>query len=476
MRVTRAEIHLMVDRMAELHALLVEYRLDNRTRLGIRSGVYYPSRYSGTKCEKDGKYLIEGYNDMYRALAREKNWLFFDLDANVWSTTRYTFNECDVLRDNMHTNTFYSVVCAQKLMGTRYTPFYWLRGEQPLPANWASSWLHPTTRHEQTNVYLVKFVSGSSPVVNRHLHGNSNSRNNITDAHRSTPGTSLKYISNGTLAAQYLLEEEQFAQDLYFVTYDKTGQTPMLHLGAGVHFQTLFVLGEGDIYEATAAELHDLRRGHEVPAAMNTAGVSARGVIVHIPIAKTTNSARPTGDMSDVVPHQQQHYTVHRQLRHQDDASVHNDHHHRRRRLAATTANNVLRELPREQLPETLAIIGEAVDAAINTTAATAAGSPTHPSIIAPSTGSVGGEGGDVSVCDQWYLLLRGRKHPLHLIADYVDRCKDSASSAHAARLPLDRIYERFATVSSLTGCERCRVHDVSFLSLLADGHVISVP
>eukprot|EP01039_Chlorochromonas_danica_P018287 gene18287-21954_t len=36
---------------------------------------------------------------------------------------------------------------------------------------------------------------------------------------------------------QYLLEEEQFAQDLYFVSYDKAGQNPLLHVGAGVHFQ-----------------------------------------------------------------------------------------------------------------------------------------------------------------------------------------------------------------------------------------------
>jgi hypothetical protein len=318
----------------------------------------------------------------------------------------------------------------------------------------------------QKEVYLVKLAPGPSPAGwHHHLPSPRNittdyaRRGDFSDS-RMAHGTSLKYFANSTLAAQYLLEEEQFAQDLYFVSYDKSGQNPLLHVGAGVHFQQLFVLGEGDIYVATAAELPDLRVGHDVPAAMNAPDVWQRGVVVHVhahvPVARAGNS-------TDVAA---THPTTHRHLR------------HRRR---TTVTRSLSSEATHEPLPETLAIFGETVDAASHTggsgsgSGSGGGAAAASTSVEPPSASSVATEG-DVSVCDEWYLLLRGRKHPLHLIADYADRCKDSASRSAAARLPLNRVYERFEKVAPLAGRDRCRVHERGFLSLLADANVIHVP
>eukprot|EP01033_Poteriospumella_lacustris_P001178 gene1178-857_t len=285
--------------MEELYAVLKTHQAENITRLALRSATYYPKRFGPERCEKDKKHIIEGYNDMLRELAREHDWTFFDLDAEVWSTTSYDYSRCDTLRDDTHISLRHSLVYGKKLMGTRHSAYFWLRGQQPLPSGFNVTWLHPTTRRVQKEVFLVKVVmsnaSSSSSSPSSPLHAKPN---------RLMPGSSLAFFTNSTLFSQYQRAEEAFEEDLFFVTYDQTGQNPVLHAGAGPHFRLLLRLGEGDIYEAAEAEIEHLPLGHRVPTELNQPDVWQRGVIVHIPQqhgATSEGSTPSTMTNADVV-------------------------------------------------------------------------------------------------------------------------------------------------------------------------------
>lgn len=270
-----------IERMEELYAVLKTHQAENTTRLALRSATYYPKRFGPERCEKDRKHVIEGYNDMLRELAREHDWTFLDLDAEVWSTTSYDYSRCDTLRDDTHISLRHSLVYGKKLMGTR-------RGQQPLPSGFNVTWLHPTTRRVQKVVASNASSSSSSPV-------------SIVAAACQTQSVDVRIIVD---VLHQQRAEEAFEEDLFFVTYDQTGQNPVLHAGVGPHFRLLLRLGEGDIYEAAEAEIEQLPLGHRVPTEFNQPDVGRRGVVVHIPRqhgATSEGSTPPTMTNADVA-------------------------------------------------------------------------------------------------------------------------------------------------------------------------------
>eukprot|EP01033_Poteriospumella_lacustris_P010650 gene10650-7580_t len=375
-----------IERMEELYAILKVHQAENITRLALRSATYYPSLIGPERCKKDGKHLIEGYNDMLRELSRDRDWSFFDLDAEVWSTTRYDYSRCDTLRDHLHISLQHSLVYGKKLMGTRHSAYYWIRGEQPLPFGFNVTWLHPTTRRVQKEVFLVKVVASNASSSSSPSSSLSPSSPLRTKPNRLMPGSSLVFFSNSTLFAEYQAAEEAYEEDLFFITYDKTGQNPVLHAGAGPHFRLLFRLGEGDIYEATKAEIQHLPLGITVPAEFNQPDVWRRGVIVHVPLQQDARSAAIT--------------------------------------RSATTNADV------------------------------------------------------VGICDEWFFVVRGSKHPIHVISEFAVHCKGSASRVAKGRgsIPLSTIVERLERVPQLAGRKRCRIHTRQFLAELAKAEVIHAP
>lgn len=370
-----------IERMEELYALLKTHQAENITRLALRSATYHPRRIGPERCEKDNKHLIEGYNDMLRALAHERDWSFLDLDADVWSTTRYDYSRCDTLRDDTHISQWHSLIYGKKLMGTRHSAYFWLRGQQPLPPGFNVTWLHPTTHRVQKEVFLVKVVttlniSSSLPPSPPPLAAKPN---------RLMPGSSLAFFTNSTLFSQYQKAEDAYEEDLFFVSYDPSGQNPVLHAGAGPQFRLLFRLGEGDIYEATKAEIQHLPLGHTVLGEFNQPDVWRRGVVVHIPLQPNATSAANT------------------------------------------------------------------------------------PSTMTTTSAEL------VGLCDEWFFVVRGSKHSIHVISDFAVRCKGSAAKGQS-RIPLSTVVEQLERVPQLAGRKRCRIASRQFLAELAEANAIYAP
>lgn len=59
-----------------------------------------------------------------------------------------------------------------------------------------------------------------------------------------------------------------------------------------------------------------------------------------------------------------------------------------------------------------------------------------------------------VGICDEWFFVVRGSKHPIHVISEFAVHCKGSASRVAKGRgsIPLSTIVERLERVPQLAG------------------------